>query len=87
MVGRQWRVSVLKWLEKARFVWPPIGHHRVQLHHAQLLALVNGMEAGPGGAEHATGIGRLDITADSESDRENSGQTTAGCALIGHAVP
>lgn len=27
----------LKRLEKARFVWPPIGHHRVQLRHAQLL--------------------------------------------------
>jgi transposase len=34
----------LKRLEKARFVWPPIGHHRVQLHHAQLLALVDGMD-------------------------------------------
>ena len=34
----------LKRLEKARFVGPPIGHHRVQLHHAQLLALVDGMD-------------------------------------------
>ncbi|MGO6831561.1 IS66 family insertion sequence element accessory protein TnpB, partial [Rhizobium ruizarguesonis] len=27
-----------KRLEKAQFCWPRIGHHRVQLNHAQLLA-------------------------------------------------
>lgn len=31
-------------LEKAQFCWPRIGHHRVQLNHAQLLALVDGMD-------------------------------------------
>ena len=33
-----------KRLEKAQFFWPRIGHHRVQLNHAQLLALVDGMD-------------------------------------------
>ena len=33
-----------KRLEKARFCWPRIGHNRVQLNHAQLLALVDGMD-------------------------------------------
>ncbi|TAV24625.1 hypothetical protein ELI35_27230 (plasmid) [Rhizobium ruizarguesonis] len=33
-----------KRLEKAQFCWPRIGHHRVQLNHAQLLALVDGMD-------------------------------------------
>ncbi|WP_461335906.1 IS66 family insertion sequence element accessory protein TnpB [Bradyrhizobium liaoningense] len=32
----------LKRLEKARFCWPRIGHHRVQLNAAQLM-----LEAGP----------------------------------------
>ncbi|WP_456791436.1 hypothetical protein [Bradyrhizobium sp. USDA 4506] len=29
---------------KARFCWPRIGHHRVQLNAAQLMALVDGMD-------------------------------------------
>ena len=33
-----------KRLEKSKFCWPHIGHHRVQLNHAQLLALVDGMD-------------------------------------------
>jgi transposase len=33
-----------KRLEKAQFLWPRIGPHRVQLNHAQLLALVDGMD-------------------------------------------
>ncbi|MGY3576812.1 transposase [Bradyrhizobium sp. USDA 4504] len=33
-----------KRLEKARFCWPRIGHHRVQLNAAQLMALVDGMD-------------------------------------------
>lgn len=33
-----------KRLEKARFCWPRIGHSRVQLNNAQLLALVDGMD-------------------------------------------
>lgn len=33
-----------KRLEKAQFCWPRIGHSRVQLNHAQLLALVDGMD-------------------------------------------
>jgi transposase len=33
-----------KRLEKAAFCWPRIGHSRVQLSHAQLLALVEGMD-------------------------------------------
>ncbi|MDJ1636742.1 IS66 family insertion sequence element accessory protein TnpB [Rhizobium rhizogenes] len=33
-----------KRLEKNRFVWPKIGPVRVQLNHAQLLALVDGMD-------------------------------------------
>jgi transposase len=33
-----------KRLEKTKFCWPRIGHHRVQLNHAQLLALVDGMD-------------------------------------------
>ena len=33
-----------KRLEKAAFCWPRIGHNRVQLNHAQLLALVDGMD-------------------------------------------
>ncbi len=33
-----------KRLEKAQFCWPRIGQHRVQLNHAQLLALVDGMD-------------------------------------------
>ncbi|WP_375779105.1 IS66 family insertion sequence element accessory protein TnpB [Bradyrhizobium sp. ma5] len=34
----------LKRLEKAEFCWPRIGHHRVQLNPAQLMALVDGMD-------------------------------------------
>ncbi|WP_210316808.1 IS66 family insertion sequence element accessory protein TnpB, partial [Bradyrhizobium sp. CIR3A] len=33
-----------KRLEKAKFCWPRIGHHRVQLTSAQLMALVDGMD-------------------------------------------
>ena len=33
-----------KRLEKAHFCWPRIGHARVQLNTAQLLALVDGMD-------------------------------------------
>jgi transposase len=33
-----------KRLEKTTFCWPRIGHCRVQLNHAQLLALVDGMD-------------------------------------------
>lgn len=33
-----------KRLEKAQFCWPRIGHNRVQLNNAQLLALVDGMD-------------------------------------------
>ncbi|RWQ30488.1 MAG: hypothetical protein EOS21_32315 [Mesorhizobium sp.] len=33
-----------KRLEKAKLCWPRIGHHRVQLNHAQLMALVDGMD-------------------------------------------
>jgi transposase len=33
-----------KRLEKTKFCWPRIGHHRVQPNHAQLLALVDGMD-------------------------------------------
>lgn len=33
-----------KRLEKAQFCWPRIGHSRVQLNNAQLLALVDGMD-------------------------------------------
>ncbi len=33
-----------KRLEKAKFCWPRIGHNRAQLNHAQLLALVDGMD-------------------------------------------
>ncbi|MDX1017393.1 IS66 family insertion sequence element accessory protein TnpB [Sinorhizobium medicae] len=33
-----------KRLEKAQFCWPRIGHTRVQLNHAQLMALVDGMD-------------------------------------------
>jgi transposase len=33
-----------KRLEKASFCWPRIGHSRVQLSQAQLLALVDGMD-------------------------------------------
>lgn len=33
-----------KRLEKSKFCWPRIGHTRVQLNHAQLLALVDGMD-------------------------------------------
>ena len=33
-----------KRLEKAQFCWPRIGHNRVQLNHAQFLALVDGMD-------------------------------------------
>jgi transposase len=33
-----------KRLEKAQFCWPRIGHNRVLLSHAQLLALVDGMD-------------------------------------------
>ncbi|MBB4365246.1 transposase [Bradyrhizobium sp. CIR18] len=34
----------LKRLEQAKFCWPRIGHHRVQLNPAQLMALVDGMD-------------------------------------------
>ncbi|WP_271518782.1 IS66 family insertion sequence element accessory protein TnpB [Bradyrhizobium sp. CCBAU 53380] len=34
----------LKRLEQAKFCWPRIGHHRVQLNPAQLVALVDGMD-------------------------------------------
>lgn len=33
-----------KRLEKAAFCWPRIGHNRVQVNYAQLLALVDGMD-------------------------------------------
>jgi transposase len=33
-----------KRLEKAHFCWPKIGHSRVQLNQAQLMALVGGMD-------------------------------------------
>jgi len=33
-----------KRLEKAQFCWPRIGHNRVQLNQAQLLALVDGLD-------------------------------------------
>ena len=33
-----------KRLEKAQFCWPKIGHNRVQLNYAQLMALVDGMD-------------------------------------------
>lgn len=33
-----------KRLEKSKFCWPRIGPHRVQLNHAQLLALVDGLD-------------------------------------------
>jgi transposase len=33
-----------KRLEKAHFCWPRIGHTRIRLNHAQLLALVDGMD-------------------------------------------
>ncbi|MDF0523246.1 IS66 family insertion sequence element accessory protein TnpB [Bradyrhizobium yuanmingense] len=47
----------LKRLEKAKFCWPRIGHHRVQMYPAQLMALVDGMglEAGAGCAGQAAG--------------------------------
>ncbi|MCA1458961.1 IS66 family insertion sequence element accessory protein TnpB [Bradyrhizobium sp. BRP22] len=31
-------------LEKTKFCWPRIGHHRVQLNPAQLMALLDGMD-------------------------------------------
>ncbi|WP_375785036.1 IS66 family insertion sequence element accessory protein TnpB [Bradyrhizobium sp. Pha-3] len=34
----------LKRLEEAKFCWPRIGHHRVQMNPAQLTALVDGMD-------------------------------------------
>ncbi|ARM13706.1 IS66 family insertion sequence transposase domain-containing protein [Rhizobium phaseoli Brasil 5] len=42
----QWLYSVVRYkrLEKAQFCWPRIGHNRVQLNHAQLMALVDGMD-------------------------------------------
>jgi transposase len=33
-----------KRLEKAAFCWPRIGHNRVQVNYAQLMALVDGMD-------------------------------------------
>lgn len=33
-----------KRLEKKKFCWPRIGHIRVRLNHAQLMALVEGMD-------------------------------------------
>lgn len=33
-----------KRLEKKKFCWPRIGHTRVRLNHAQLMALVEGMD-------------------------------------------
>ncbi|MDE4588415.1 IS66 family insertion sequence element accessory protein TnpB [Sinorhizobium meliloti] len=33
-----------KRLEKSQFCWPRIGHNRVQLNHAQLLTLIDGMD-------------------------------------------
>ena len=33
-----------KRLEKSAFCWPRIGHVRVQLNHAQLMALVDGLD-------------------------------------------
>lgn len=33
-----------KRLEKAQFCWPRIGHNRVLLNHAELMALVDGMD-------------------------------------------
>ncbi|MCK1606536.1 IS66 family insertion sequence element accessory protein TnpB [Bradyrhizobium sp. 166] len=40
----------LKRLEKAKFCWPRIGHHRVQMNPAQ-----NGLEAGPDRGGQAAG--------------------------------
>lgn len=37
-------VLYAKRLEKAQFCWPNIGHSRVQLNPAQLLALIDGMD-------------------------------------------
>ncbi|WP_442869808.1 IS66 family insertion sequence element accessory protein TnpB [Bradyrhizobium sp. CCBAU 11361] len=39
-----WLCRYLKRLEKARFCWPRIGHHRLQLNAAQLMGLVDGMD-------------------------------------------
>ncbi len=33
-----------KRLEKSQFCWPRIGHNRIQVNHAQLLALIDGMD-------------------------------------------
>ncbi|MDE3814317.1 IS66 family insertion sequence element accessory protein TnpB [Sinorhizobium meliloti] len=33
-----------KRLEKSQFCWPRIGYNRVQLNHAQHLALIDGMD-------------------------------------------
>ncbi|MEJ0049606.1 MAG: IS66 family insertion sequence element accessory protein TnpB [Methylovirgula sp.] len=37
-------VLYAKRLETAQFCWPKIGHHRVHLNQAQLMALVDGMD-------------------------------------------
>ena len=37
-------VLYAKRLEKAQFCWPKIGHNRVHLNHAQLMALLDGMD-------------------------------------------
>ena len=42
MVGRLWQLPFAKGLDKPQFCWPRIGHNRVQLNHAQLLALIDG---------------------------------------------
>lgn len=34
----------VKRLEKTKFCWPRIGHNRVRLNHAQLMALVDGLD-------------------------------------------
>ncbi|WP_420351394.1 IS66 family insertion sequence element accessory protein TnpB [Paenirhodobacter sp.] len=45
---RPWRKSGVclfaKRLEKSSFCWPRIGHVRVQLNHAQLMALLDGLD-------------------------------------------
>ncbi|MCA1371725.1 IS66 family insertion sequence element accessory protein TnpB [Bradyrhizobium sp. BRP14] len=42
----QWLHSLVRYkrLEKSQFCWPRIGHNRIQLNHAQLLALIDGMD-------------------------------------------
>ncbi|QOZ36395.1 hypothetical protein XH92_36100 [Bradyrhizobium sp. CCBAU 53421] len=57
----------LKRLEKARFCSPRIGHHRVQLNAAQLMALVDGRLHLQRGQEGRTGHCRRNHFADARS--------------------